>query len=289
MRLVQRVILGSSLIILTCWLPAPPVSGAEKKAISPENVVIATYGDEKVTLDELNNFLDGLPENIQAMARLRKAEMLDSLLNRLMIYQYAEDKKYGEKKAVKDYVRRARREVMIRVAIEEIEKSVEPTEEELKAEYQKSKHKFQKGGKVTASHIMVMSEKEAKDLIAKLKKGSDFAELAKKYSLAPEREKGGSLGEMTRGHYKTTGLPEVIEATAFSLKPGAYSGAVKSQYGWHVIYATARNDARQLSFGEVRPKLEKEMGDAKRSKAIEDLLEKLKGGYKIKKYPERIK
>ncbi len=288
MRPVHRVILGSSLVILTCLLPSPPASGAEKKAISPENVVIATYGDEKVTLEELNNFLDGLPENIQAMARFRKAEMLDSLLNRLLIFRYAEDKRYGEKKAVKNYVRRARREIMIQVAIREIEKSVKPTEKELKAEYRKNKQKFQKGGKVTASHIMVMTEKEAKDLVAKLDKGSDFADLAKKYSLAPERDNGGSLGEMARGHHKTTGLPEVIETTAFSLKPGAYSGAVKSQFGWHVIYTTAKNDARQMSFGEVRPKLEKEMGDAKRSKAIEDLLAKLKSDYKIKKYPEKI-
>ncbi len=259
MRPGKRVILGSFLVFLTCWLPAPSVLSAEKKADSPENVVIATYGDKKVTLEDLNNFIDGLPDNIQSMARLRKVEMLDSLLNRLMIFRYAEDKNYGEKKAVKDYVKRARRVIMIRVAVEEIEKSVEPTEKELKAEYRKNKQKFQVGGKVTASHIMVMSEKEAKDLVAKLDKGSKFAELAKKYSLAPERENGGSLGEMTRGQHKTTGLPEVIETTAFSLEPGAYSGAVKSQFGWHVVYTTAKKRNPPAAFCRSETKTRKRL------------------------------
>ncbi len=289
MRLDKRVILCSSLVVSIFLMPASVVFGAEKKTPSPDKIVIATYGDEKITLEELDNFLDGLPENIQAIARLRKAEMLDSLLSRRMIFEYAKNKKYGEKKAVKDYIRRARREIMIQVAVQEIEKSAKPTEKELKAEYQKNKQKFQEGGKVTASHIMVASEKEAKDLISKLEKGSKFAELAKKYSLAPERANGGSLGEMARGHHKTTGLPEVIEQTAFSLKPGGYSGVVKSPYGWHVVYASAKNDARQMSFDEARPTLEKDLGDKKRTQAIEDLIVKLKSDYKVKKFPEKIK
>ena len=61
-----------------------------------------------------------------------------------MIFEYAKNKKYGEKKAVKDYMRRARREIMIQVAVQEIEKSAKPTEKELKAEYQKNKQKFRK-------------------------------------------------------------------------------------------------------------------------------------------------
>ena len=98
--------------------------------------------------------------------------MLDTMLNRRMIFKYAENNKFGEKKAVKEYVRRARREIMIQMAIREIENSVKPAEKELKAEYLKNKQKFQVDGKVTASHIMVASEKEAKDLVAKLDKGS---------------------------------------------------------------------------------------------------------------------
>ena len=136
---------------------------------------------------------------------------------------------------------------------------------------------------------MVSSEKEANDLISKLDKGSKFDELAKKYSLAPERANGGSLGEMSRGQHKTTGLPEVIEQTAFSLKPGAHSGAVKSQYGWHVVYTSAKNESRQKSFEEARPALEKDLEEKKRTQVIEDLIVKLKNDYKVKKFPEKIK
>ncbi len=289
MRSGKRAIFCMSLFFFVCWLPASLVSGAEEKASSPEKAVIAVLGMKKITLEELNQFIEGLPENVRAIAQFRKPEMLDSLINRRLIFRYAEEKKMGELKAVKDYVKRARREIMIRLMVQGIEERSKPTEKEMKAEYEKNKHKFQEGGKVTASHIMVVSEKEAKDLIAKLENGSKFDELAKKYSMAPERANGGSLGTITRGHHKATGLPEVIEQTAFSLKPGTHSGVVRSQFGWHVVYTSAKNDTRQMSFDEARPKLEKEMREAKNTKTIRSLLGKLKANYKVKKFPGRIK
>jgi peptidyl-prolyl cis-trans isomerase C len=288
----QTVIFILVLLVIG-WLPASMVFGAEKNAekkeVSPDKVIIATVGKEKITLKDLNEFIDRLPENVQRVARLRKAEMLENLVNRHLIFEYAKAKNYDQKNAVKDYMIRAHRAVMIQVAVEEIEKSAKPTEKELKEEYQKSKQKFQEGGKVTASHIMVASEKEAKDLITKLEKGDKFDELAKKYSIAPERENGGSLGTITRGHHKTTGLPVIIEQTAFSLDAGAHSGVVRSQFGWHVVYASKKEDARQMSFEEARPKIEKEMGDAKRSKAVHALLSRLENEYKVKKFPDRVK
>lgn len=284
----QVVILSFLFASFFCLSPSAAIA-AEKKASPPERIVVATYGDEEITLEDLDLFISELPENIQAIAQFRKAEILDSMISRRMMFEYAKSKKYGDRKAVKDYVKRARREIMIQVAVQEVEKSSKPTEKELRAEYQKNKQKFKQEGKVTASHIMVATEKEAKDLISKLEKGSKFEELAKQYSLAPERANGGSLGEMTRGHHKTTGLPEVIEQTAFSLKPGTYSGAVKSEYGWHVIYTSAKDEARQLSFDEVRTTLEKELSGNMRTKALDKLISKLKRDHKVKKFPERIK
>lgn len=288
MHRMKRVIFCLSPCLLLFGAAVVPVEGAEKKGSDPGDVVVATVAGEKITLADLDQFIEGLPENLREVARLRKKELLDGLVNRRLIFRHAEKRKLGNREEVKDYVRRARREIMIRLAVDELEKSAKPTENELKAAYKTNIDEYKQEGKVTAFHIMVATEKEAKDLIAKLKKGSDFAELAKKYSIAPERESGGSLGTMTRGHYKTTGLPQAIEEAAFALKPGSYSDAVKSEYGWHVVYTTSKDEARQKTFEEVRHELEKSLGEEKRSAALQSLLKKLGTQYKVKKYPDRI-
>ena len=136
---------------------------------------------------------------------------------------------------------------------------------------------------------MVATEKEAKDLLAKIVKGEDFAELAKSYSLAPERSLGGSLGAMSRGHSRRTGLPEVIEQTAFSLKAGAHSGVVKSVYGWHVVKTAKMEKGKQLGFDEVKEKITEEMGARNKREAMRKVLLDLSTQYEVKRYLENLK
>ncbi|MDA0999167.1 MAG: peptidylprolyl isomerase [bacterium] len=113
--------------------------------------------------------------------------------------------------------------------------------------------------------------------------------MARKYSLAPERGQGGSLGKMQRGQYMRTGLPQIIEETAFSLKTGAYSGAVKSIYGWHVVHSIAKEDGKTLAFDEARSKITEELGEKKRNNALRAALERMKKKHPVKTYPERIR
>ena len=101
---------------------------------------------------------------------------------------------------------------------------------------------------VTASHILITYEgalratkkrdrKEAKILAEKilkdLKKGIDFAELARQFSDGPSGSKGGDLGRFTRGQM----VPEFDQAV-FNLEPGAVSGVVETQFGYHIIKRT---------------------------------------------------
>nr|WP_193407082.1 peptidylprolyl isomerase [Methyloceanibacter methanicus] len=86
------------------------------------------------------------------------------------------------------------------------------------------------GGRIHARHILVKTEAEARDLIAKLKAGADFADLAKKNSIGPSAPQGGDLGYFERGQ-----MVPAFEDAAFALKPGEISEPVKTQFGWHVI------------------------------------------------------
>ena len=169
--------------------------------------VVAQVGDVPITLKAFYAFISQLPDNVQAQALSNKAAFLEALIQRMLMLRHAKESDYLATEHVKMQIERARREILIGEALRRIEEGARPKAAEILAEYEQNKAKYTEGGKVTAAHIMVASEKEANDLLAKVVKGEDFAELAKKYSLAPERALGGSLGEMERGYSKRTGLP----------------------------------------------------------------------------------
>ena len=96
---------------------------------------------------------------------------------------------------------------------------------------------------IRVRHILVKTEKEADEIIAKLKKDgkkADFAAIAMEKSLCPSKEKGGDLGVFGKGAM----VPE-FEKAAFNLKTGE-TGKVKTQFGWHVIERT------ELHMGEIK-------------------------------------
>src|SRR4029078_3291135 len=92
------------------------------------------------------------------------------------------------------------------------------------------------------------AKKKAADLLAQVKKGADFAELAKKNSQDEgSAVKGGDLDFFGKGAM----VPE-FDKVAFSLPPGQLSALVKSQYGYHIIKVTDRRAATTKSLADVR-------------------------------------
>ncbi len=84
--------------------------------------------------------------------------------------------------------------------------------------------------KVHCAHILVKTEQEANAVLEELRKGASFAKLAQERSLCPSKKRGGDLGTFGRGK-----MVKEFERAAFALEKGAISGAVKTQFGWHVI------------------------------------------------------
>ncbi|MDR3282244.1 MAG: peptidyl-prolyl cis-trans isomerase [Candidatus Methanoplasma sp.] len=83
---------------------------------------------------------------------------------------------------------------------------------------------------VNAAHILVKTEKEAKDIKTRIEGGGAFADLAKKHSSCPSGKKGGDLGWFGRGQ-----MVGPFETAAFNAKKGDVVGPVKTEFGWHLI------------------------------------------------------
>ena len=83
---------------------------------------------------------------------------------------------------------------------------------------------------IAAKHILIDHDYEANDIAKLLNEGVTFEELAKKRSKCPSSHQGGDLGEFRSGQ-----MVESFEKAAFALKVGEISGAVRTQFGYHLI------------------------------------------------------
>ncbi len=145
---------------------------------------------------------------------------------------------------------------------EKIGASINLSDDELRKLYASSLDRYRTGERVMARHILLMTqnksaddtkklEAKAADLLKQVKAGGDFAEVAKKNSDDPgSAPKGGDLGWVTKGQM----VPN-FEATAFSLKKGEISNVIKTEYGFHIVQVTDREDARVKPFDEVKAEL----------------------------------
>src|SRR5436305_4950527 len=104
---------------------------------------------------------------------------------------------------------------------------------------------------VHARHILVETEDQAKKVTEDLKKGADFAELAKKESKDPGASDGGDLGFFTKEQM----VPE-FSTVAFALEPGKISDPVKTQFGWHIIKVEEKRTRKAPDFEQVKPQIE---------------------------------
>jgi parvulin-like peptidyl-prolyl isomerase len=88
--------------------------------------------------------------------------------------------------------------------------------------------------KIKASHILVDKHSQAIEIIGELKKGANFANLARKYSNCPSRKRGGSLGSFGRGQ-----MVKEFEKAAFALGKNEFTNEpVKTKFGYHIIKRT---------------------------------------------------
>ncbi|MBU0672726.1 MAG: peptidylprolyl isomerase [Candidatus Margulisbacteria bacterium] len=127
---------------------------------------------------------------------------------------------------------------------------------------------------VRARHILVSQEAIAQDLLARIKKGEDFAALAKKYSLDPgSAAKGGDLDYFTTGT-----MVGPFEKAAFSMKIGEVSDQIKTSFGYHIIKVT---DSRLRKFAGEEKDIDKAALAEKQEKVFRKWFGELKSGAKI--------
>ena len=147
------------------------------------------------------------------------------------------------------------------------------SEEAIAERYETFKEENPPQEEIKARHILVEEEETAKEIIAELDAGADFAELAKERSTGPSGANGGDLGYFSDGM-----MVESFSDAAFALEPGSYTKTpVETQFGWHVILVEDSRETTPPTLEEVREQLVSEL----QQEAVNGLLEELRAGEEI--------
>lgn len=171
----------------------------------------------------------------------------------------------------------------------EIEPKVVVAEADAKVFFEQNKSQFHQDEAVHASHILIRVEEKAEAaakasakskadrLLAELKKGAAFAEVAARESQDPgSAQNGGDLGFFSRGE-----MVPAFEQAAFALKPGETSGVVETPFGFHIIRVSETRPGRDLGFDEVKPRIEEHLKQQIRDRTSQEFVDQLKAKGKV--------
>jgi peptidyl-prolyl cis-trans isomerase C len=177
----------------------------------------------------------GQPENEQS-----RRMIMDNLITQEVVAQEADRKGFAKSADVRAQLDLMRQQVLVQALIQDYLKQHPVKDEDMKAEYEKVK--AARGDKeYKARHILVDKDTEANEIIAQLKKGAKFEDLAKQSKDPGSKDKGGDLDWNPPSTY----VKPFADALA-KLEKGKYTETpVQTQFGWHVIQL---DDVRTLPF-----------------------------------------
>ncbi|NCT95891.1 MAG: peptidylprolyl isomerase [Comamonadaceae bacterium] len=220
--------------------------------------------------------VDALVQQIEATGRpvddAVRAQIKEEVVLREIFMQEAQKKGVANTTEFKNQMELARQTIMIRALFADYQKKHPVTDEEIKAEYDKFAA-ASAGKEYKARHILVEKEDEAKAIIASLKKGAKFEDIAKKQSKDPgSGANGGDLDWAPAANY----VPEFSQAL-LKLEKGQLADApVQSQFGWHVIRVDDIRDAEIPKLEDLKPQIAQQLAQQKMQKYQQDLRDKAK-------------
>ena len=194
-------------------------------------------GKEVVTREEKIN----LVKNLVLRNLILRQKSMETLRNDFQIKQAV--KHYEDALLVKRYLE------------DHVGNQVKANSTEIKEYYEKHRDEFSTPPMVAARNILLRSRDHAEKVLARLRKGEDFAKLAKEYSIdLPKAEEGGKMGVIEKGK----AVPE-IDKVLFSLKPGEVSNIIKTRYGYNILKVDTKYPPRIKPFEQVEGEIKKKI------------------------------
>lgn len=248
---------------------------------------VVTVNGKKISDQEVQEVLmqgtqgryNQLPAEKQAEL---SAKVIDGLITQELVFADAKKQGILESTEYKNELANVMERIQVQLASKVWEKrqfdKVKVNAKDIKAYFTSHPEEFSEKSKVRASHILLKTEAEAKAITKELmglKNGAlnaKFAELAKAKSTGPSGPKGGDLGFFAQGQM----VPAFNDA-AFAMKKGEVTKSpVKSQFGFHVILVTDKQEAKNLPYTEVKGFIEQKLKVENFKEQMQEIMASLK-------------
>jgi len=251
--------------------PAAKKSAAKPAAKANANA-IATVNGVAVPASRMDFLVNqqkgrGAPDNDQTRSMIR-----DELINREIVVQEAQKAGLAKTPEVQTQLDIARQEIIVGAYLRDWVRKHPVSDAEVQKEYDRAR--AQNGDKeYRARHILVENEDQAKDVIAQLKKGAKFDELATKLSKDPgSAQRGGDLDWSVPGAYDKQFADAMVK-----LEKGKYTEQpVQTRFGYHVIQLEDVRQTRFPALAEVKPRIQQQLTQHKVDELVRDLRSKAK-------------
>lgn len=237
---------------------APATSGAQDPvppAPAAADPVVGSVEGHLIYLSELGDASKTLPENLRGIPfDTLYPVLLDRMIDHEALVIMARRAGVEQKKQVQHDIQVATERILEGAYLNEVAAPL-VTEQAIQAKYNRQYANRPAAEEVRARHILVTTEAEARKVLQDLKKGADFATIARVLSKDPDAAKGGDLGFFRREQV-WPGFADV----AFSLQPGQIApDPIKNEFGWHVIKVEERRLVAPPSYSDIHDQLKQEL------------------------------
>lgn len=243
--------------------------------------VLATVGNENITKEDVDVLLKGQNITYDKLKDSDKQNVLNQLIDRKVLSVTAYKTNIVNSKIYKETLEKVKQDLALQLWMSNMAKDVLISEANIKSYYDTNKNKFKKPLELKARHILVKSEKEAKDIIASLSKVKDlkgeFIKVAKSKSTDGAAANGGDLGWFTLDK-----MISEFSMAASSLKIGTITmQPVATKYGYHIIYLDGKKEPSSLSYVEAKNDIKQFLSSEEFKKRVENIIKTEKAKIKV--------
>jgi peptidyl-prolyl cis-trans isomerase C len=263
-------------VVAALWLLVPPgmaQPSTPPTAADPGQEVLAVVNGTNITRTDFDQLIQQYRPEAGEWAEHNKGQVMRDLVTLEVLAQEGRKLRLDQDPRIQAQIRLRTKDIMARSVVEKyVAERSGVNDEAIRKHYEASKDEYMVEEQVTVSHILVRTEPEIQEVLAELKQGKDFAEVAKARSIDGSAANGGALGTFGRGR-----TVAAFEEAAFALQVGELSASVHTQFGYHVIKVTAHLPAHVKPLDEVR----EEVRSALVSQYVDTLLQDLRRAAKV--------
>ena len=263
---------------------APQTSTSKPSQPLPNDRVVLSIGDQKITVGQVEQILQALPPDYRAFySGQGKARLAFYILRMKLLSTEAVKEKLDQRPDVAHAIDVARESILADAAQKHIAEGITISDQDLRDVYEKNKAQFEED---RVAHILIRTQnapfksgdpsqpglpdaearKKLEDIRKQIVAGADFAQMAKQHS--EDSATAASGGEMGVIHPDKT-VPPIVEA-AHSLSPGQVSEVIATPSGFEIIKLEHK---REVSFEEAKPGLESQIRQSKANEVLQQLMQ----------------